>query len=65
MEKFIEEIDNEKLKNKLYIALQKRKPFRNFKWEIDYSGEYRQKWFDYKNQKYRDFVKHQGEVLSN
>lgn len=42
--------DSNSLKNKLIAALNKRHPFRNFKFLVDNSGEYRQKWFDFKNQ---------------
>ncbi len=42
---------DERLKNKLINALEKKHPFRNFKLIIDYSGPYRQQWFDFKNAK--------------
>ncbi|MBK8055626.1 MAG: hypothetical protein IPK35_20730 [Saprospiraceae bacterium] len=48
--------DNEKLQNSLLEALRKRKPFREFKFFIDNSGVYRQKWFDFKNQWQIDYV---------
>jgi hypothetical protein len=51
MADFAETVDNLTLKDRLFNALNKPKPFRNFKWEIDNSEEYRQKWFDYKNQR--------------
>ena len=57
--------DSNKLKEKLYYALNKTKPFRNFKNEIDYSGEYRQKWFDFKNQWLMDWVKKGLERFEN
>jgi len=56
---FAETIDNEELQDKLVDLLRKSKPFRNFKWQIDNSGEYRQKWFDYKKMCYIKFVKEQ------
>ena len=61
MADFAETLDNHKLQDRLFKALNKSKPFRNFKWEIDNSGEYRQKWFDYKNQRVIEFVKTQIE----
>ncbi len=61
MADFAETVDNKKLQDRLYRALNKSKPFRNFKWEIDNSGEYRQKWFDFKNQRLIEFVKNQIE----
>lgn len=48
--------DSNKLKNKLIDALNKKKPFREFKYVIDNSGEYRQKWFEFKNQNLQKWV---------
>ncbi|TVR77961.1 MAG: hypothetical protein EA412_09680 [Chitinophagaceae bacterium] len=62
MSDFAELVDNQNIQDKLFKALNKSKPFRNFKWEIDSSGEYRQKWFDYKNQRLIEFVKNQIEL---
>jgi len=51
MRDFVESFpDSNKFKDRLIYALNRPKPFRNFKHEIDYSDEYRQKWFDFKNQ---------------
>jgi len=61
MADFAETVDNQNLQDRLFKALNGSKPFRNFKWEIDNSGEYRQKWFDYKNQRLIEFVKNQIE----
>ena len=61
MTDFAETVDNQNLQDRIFKALNKPKPFRNFKWEIDNSGEYRQKWFDYKNQRMIEFVKTQIE----
>lgn len=56
---FAEGIDDPKLQDKLINALNRPKPFRNFKWQIDNSGEYRQQWFDYKKMRYVQWVKEQ------
>jgi hypothetical protein len=56
---FTETIDNEELQCKLVNSLRKSKPFKNFKWEVDNSGEYRQKWFDYQRIRYIDWIKEQ------
>lgn len=64
MADFTETVDNQKMQDKLHKALNKPKPFRNFKWEIDNSGEYRQKWFDYKNQRLIESVKTQVELYN-
>jgi hypothetical protein len=51
MEDFADTLnDSNILKEKLFKALSKSKPFRNFKYEIDNSGDYRQKWFDFKSE---------------
>lgn len=65
MEEFTELVDDIKLKNRLIDILQERKPFKNFKAKIDYSGEYRQKWFDFKNQKYIEWVEEQIEDFND
>ncbi|WP_029275772.1 UPF0158 family protein [Pedobacter borealis] len=58
MEDFTDELpDNTRIKVTLIEALNKRKPFREFKYAIDNSGEYRQLWFDFKNQKMIEYVK--------
>ena len=53
---FAEEVDDSALREKLVDALNRSKPFGNFKWIIDNSGDYRQNWFDFKNQKYIEWV---------
>jgi hypothetical protein len=55
------EVPEGKLKERLIRALERKGPFQNFKWEIDNSGEYRQKWFDYRDQRYNEFVRQQLE----
>lgn len=56
---FAESIDDHRLQNRLIGALNKRKPYQHFKWEIDNSGEFRQQWFDYKRMCYIQRVKDQ------
>jgi MarR-like DNA-binding transcriptional regulator SgrR of sgrS sRNA len=65
MEKFAESINDARLQEKLFHALNKSKPFRNFKWVIDNSGEYRQMWFDFKKAWYIRVVKDQILRLNN
>jgi hypothetical protein len=49
MEGFAEELtDNPKLQYELFNALNRKKPFREFKFVIDNSGLYRKEWFDFK-----------------
>lgn len=57
MAQFVVSVTDLDLKNKLISALNKRSPFREFKFVIDYSGDYRQKWFDFKNLKIQDWVR--------
>lgn len=64
MADFIDTVDNTFLQERLVDALNKRKPFQNFKWIIDNSGKYRQRWFDYKNSRYQDWVIEQLESIN-
>lgn len=64
MENFANFIENSTLREKLINSLNRSKPFRNFKWIIDNSGDYRQQWFEFKNQKYIEFVKDQLEQFN-
>jgi hypothetical protein len=59
MEKFIENFNDERLRDKLWEALGGPKPVWNFKFEVDNSGPYRQKWFDFKKQQLIEWVKGQ------
>lgn len=65
MEKFIETLKDEELKKKLELGLNLSKPFRNFKDIINNAGEYREKWFEFKNIKYIEYVKEQLAFLNN
>jgi len=59
MADFAESVEDKRLQNKLINALNRPKPFQNFKWQIDNSGEYRQQWFDFKNMRYIQWIKKQ------
>jgi wyosine [tRNA(Phe)-imidazoG37] synthetase (radical SAM superfamily) len=59
MADFAENVDNNSLQERLVNALNKSKPFGNFKWQIDNSGDYRQEWFNFKKARYIDWVKDQ------
>ncbi len=63
MEKFINTVDNIPLRDRLEEALRRPKPFANFKFNIDNSGPYRQKWFDFKKQQMIEWVR--GQVIVN
>ena len=56
---FVNEIEDESLRERLVLALEKKHPFRNFKDEIDFNGDYREMWFKFKSDKYIEYVKKQ------
>lgn len=58
MEDFTEEIDDYQLKNEVLLTLNYKKPFANFKALVE-SSNYRQKWFDFKQKRYEDYVRKQ------
>ena len=64
MTDFSESVDNYELQDKLIRALNKPKPFRNFKRLIDSSGEYRELWFEFKQKRYIEYLKQQMECIS-
>jgi hypothetical protein len=59
MADFTEEVDNPFIRERLINALNRSKPFRNFKRVIDDSGKYRERWFGFKHQRYVEWVKNQ------
>jgi hypothetical protein len=56
MADFAENVDSRELRDSLINALNRKHPFQNFKWVVDNSGPYRQKWFDFKNQRLIEWV---------
>jgi hypothetical protein len=58
---FTETVVDTVLRNRLINALNRKHPFQNFKWIVDNSGPYRQRWFDFKNQRLLEWVKNQLE----
>jgi len=56
MEGFADQVNDKGLKDRLYRALSRRKPFQNFKFEIDNSGDFRNQWFAYKKHRYELYV---------
>lgn len=57
MEDFVETVEDEKLKWRLTYALGHKKPFAHFKDIVDNSGDYRQRWFDFRDQRAVEWVK--------
>jgi Uncharacterised protein family (UPF0158) len=65
MEDFAEQVNDTKLQEKLFNALNRKHPFREFKFVIDNSGDYRNAWFDFKNKRYFKWVENQLQAHSN
>jgi hypothetical protein len=61
MKDFADDLDEGDLKLSLQDALNKNKPFQNFKFIVDNSGEFRQKWFDFQLQENIKWAKMQYE----
>lgn len=60
MEDFIETVDDQNLQRSLLYAIQMRKPFANFRDEINNAGEAeRERWFAFKRERLIDYVKDQ------
>ena len=57
MEDFTDQVQSEYIKERLINALSRKKPFRNFKYEIDENEKIRQQWFSYKAYRYEAWVK--------
>ena len=58
MEDFANSINDDNFRTRLFEQLSQRKPFSKFKWTID-NSEYRQDWFDFKEQAYLNWVREQ------
>jgi len=59
MSEFANQVSDNNFQRRLFEALKKNKPFREFKFVIDNSGDFRQQWFDFKNKWHQDFVARQ------
>lgn len=59
MSKFANQVTDNKLQSRLFDALRINKPFREFKFVIDNSGDFRQQWFDFNNKWQQSFVARQ------
>ena len=64
MIRFIETVDHDETKIKLEQAISGAKPFRNFKFQVDNSGVYREKWFKFKEENLMDWIEDQLKVSS-
>jgi len=59
MNEFADQVKDSKLQSRLYKALRKNKPFREFKFVMDNTVEFRQKWFEFKKKWQQDYVANQ------
>ncbi len=59
MSEFAVHLTDKDLQSRLFDTLRKNKPFKEFKFVIDNSGDFRQQWFDFKNKWQEDFVARQ------
>ena len=57
MEDFTAEVSDKDVRARLVYALNRSKPFRNFKYEVSYNESIRQSWFKFKSRKYEEWVK--------
>jgi hypothetical protein len=65
MKDFANQVKVENLQKELLNAINKKGPFKQFMFTIDNSGEHRQKWFDYSNNRKEAFVREQFLKLFN
>ena len=65
MEDFTTSIEDKEVRDKLINVLNRNKPFRNFRNEVDYREDVRQRWFAFKQQAYENYVRQEllGEFL--
>jgi hypothetical protein len=64
MEDFADTVDSVKLRKDLIYVLNQKKPFSKFKYVIDNSGEYRDKWFAFKAERMQEWVKEQVDMFN-
>ncbi len=59
MEAFTQSIEDQLIKSKLQTALNRKKPFHNFKNALYYSGDYRKKWSNFLRERYIEWIRKQ------
>ncbi len=65
MEDFATQVNGIKLQEELFNALNRKHPFREFKFVIDNAGEYRNTWFNFKNKTYQEWVQNQIDLQNS
>lgn len=64
MEDFAETVDDNDLQKRLFRCLERKKPFANFESEVADSGDYRLKWFKFRDDMQIKFLRRQIEDLN-
>jgi hypothetical protein len=64
MSDFAASVDDERLRDKLELILDLAKPFRNFKSVIDDEPVYRKLWFEFRDQRYAEYIKTQIKLFN-
>ena len=59
MERFVDSLEEGEVKNRLSYALNQSKPFKNFRYELDYYDDIKNRWFDFKASETNEWVKEQ------
>ena len=59
MESFIDEVNDNVLQDNLVKALNRPKPFRNFKYELESNNDYREQWFQFKEKRMIEWIEDQ------
>ena len=65
MEEFVDSLENSTAKIRLLTALEGRKPFANFKHQVENSDEYRELWFAFRRQKNIAWIQNQLNFVSH
>ena len=59
MESFIDEVDDNVLQENLAKALNRPKPFWNFKYKLEYNNDYKKQWFQFKEKRMIEWIEDQ------
>ena len=65
MEDFAYSVEDEAIKDRLLKILDRAKPFRNFKYEIDDYPDLREKWFKFKSDRVCKYIKDEIEYFND
>ena len=65
MEKFVETIKDKELRKNLELGLSLSSPFQNFRDIIEGNKDYKEKWIEFKYEKYVDYIKEKLEYYKH